>query len=157
MVKVVTHKLTRKFLILSLLFGCFALLALPQRTHAELWGECDAAFQARMEICVNNWISCFLNGPEFGHTCEGDYSDCSYNAVTTHTNCLAGQPGPGDGGAGRARSACVRDCDDLYFDCADNGGVNTSTYNSCYTDSGGDVEVCCEVERSTCIVNNCGS
>ncbi len=155
MLKVLTQRLMRRLLILTILVGCLILLAAPELTHADLWGECDAAFEARMDICMDDFIDCQLFGPQPGHTCMGDYNQCMNNAITTHTNCLAGQPGPGGGGQQGERNSCIQACDEVYWDCSDNGGANTASYQSCFEASGGEVDDCCYAERVHCMVANC--
>jgi hypothetical protein len=147
-------RLVQRLLILSVMVGCLILLTAPQLAHADLWGECDAAFEARNDICFENWFNCILDGPQPYHTCSGDYNQCMTNAIETHTNCLAGQPGPGGGGDEGHRTSCIQACDEVYFECYYNG-ANTGSYEDCMEASDGNAEDCCYAERVHCMTSNC--
>jgi hypothetical protein len=157
MLKMAKMKLTRRILILIALVGCFVFVERMLPSRAEQWGECDAVFEARMDICEDNFWECLFGGaplPE-GQTCSGAFNQCMNNAITEHTNCLAGQPGGPSGGGQGQRTACIQGCDQVYWDCVDFGGYNTSSYQTCIEASDGNIDDCCYAERVYCMTANC--
>lgn len=147
------QKLTRKLLILGILFGCLVLLALPQGIRADNCTDCDWAYNGAIQQCRANYSQCQVNYSV--SYCDAIYMACWENAVDTYTSCLQScgseyDPGRGSGGDPAQRNSCVRSCDDVYWVCFENGGASTGTYQSCMA-SGGMVDDCCYAERSICL------
>jgi hypothetical protein len=86
-----------KALVLTLLVACFIVIPSPQRTRADIWGECDAARSARNDYCLQQYNTCILNS---GSNCQQNYNDCLDEAARLHhdytqsppTGCLFENP-----------------------------------------------------------------
>ncbi len=152
MLTVFAHKLTRKILILGTLVGCLIFLALPESSQADNCMNCDSAYSGAISACRGTYQQCQING---GSNCLYNYVSCWGNAAQTYTSCLQGcgseyEPGGGRGEDPAARNSCVRSCDEVYWECHDNGGSSTGSYQSCMA-GGGEMEDCCFAERANCL------
>jgi|SRR6266850_2334954 len=151
MVKVVTHKLTRRLLILSILIGASIVLISPPPTHADECSACNYAWTAQSNQCLSDRNTCeALDHPN----CATTYYACITLAVAAYENCLDGCGSEGGGTRGGdpsgGRSPCVQSCDTADYACISNGGVNTSSFQDCMATQN-DVEMCCDVERAICL------
>ena len=83
------RKLLGKSLVLALLVGCFIVTSSPQRTRADIWGECDAQRSERNDACGEWYRQCILTG---GTTCEADYNRCLDEAARLHHDYTTDPP-----------------------------------------------------------------
>jgi hypothetical protein len=150
------HLLQRRTWI-ACVMTCGVLLLLASNAPAQTTGldDCWANFDARHDICVSQYFDCLFYGPAPNHTCSGDYNTCEVNNSSALYNCLFSAGYPGSAPEYQYRTQCIRDCDNLYDTCYDNGGLNNSRFNFCYEATEGDLDVCCDNERTFCIRNSC--
>ena len=76
------RKLIEKAVLLILLIGCLVVItSSPQRSHADPWGECDAAREARDKTCNDQYKLCLmLNQGD----CDNKYNTCLVNSLKEH-------------------------------------------------------------------------
>ena len=83
------RKLILKALVLTLLVACFIVVPSPQRTRADLWGECDAARSARNDYCEQQYNLCLQNN---GPDCLTNYNSCLDTAARLHHDYTTNPP-----------------------------------------------------------------
>lgn len=83
------RKLILKALVLALLISCFIVVPSPQKTRADLWGECDADRSARNDYCLNQYNLCVANN---GPSCQQDYNSCLDESARLHHDYTTNPP-----------------------------------------------------------------
>ena len=78
-----------KALVLTLFIGCLIVIPSPQRTRADLWGECDADRTARNQYCLDQYNYCLQNG---GFNCLETYNACLDEAARLHHDYTTSPP-----------------------------------------------------------------
>ena len=111
------RKLTWNFLILAVMVGCLIVITTPQRTQADIWGDCDAERSTRNAVCQADYNTCIANN---GSNCTSALNACLDTAAQLHhdysqsppTGCIfddAMSPVPWPVNSD-SRSLCIQGC-----------------------------------------------
>lgn len=145
----------RRFVTLVLLLGCLIVFAGNRPVQADACSDCTTTYGNYSSYCYSLRDLCQNLG---GTQCDSLFDTCRTNTTVWYYNCqnnsCIGGGGGGGGGGGdlppQWRTACDRGCDDVYWDCYDNSGTNSNSFQTCMSNTD-DLETCCDYERMICL------
>ena len=144
----------KRFVTLVLLLGCLIVFAGDRHVQADSCSDCTTTYNSYSSFCYSLRDFCQQLG---GTSCDSLFDQCRTSTTVWYYNCqnnnCIGGGGGGGGGSEQGpqwRTACDRGCDDLWWDCYDNNGENTNSFEACIVDVQ-DLETCCDLERAICL------